>query len=31
MRYTFLLYTDLSAMPPMTDADMEQAKQVYGT
>jgi hypothetical protein len=31
MRYTFLLYTDLSAMPSMTDADMEQAKQVYGT
>jgi hypothetical protein len=30
MRCTFLLYSDLSHMPPMTDADMEREKQVYG-
>jgi hypothetical protein len=30
MKYTFLLYSDLSGMPAMTDADMEREKQVYG-
>jgi hypothetical protein len=30
MRCTFLLYSDPSAMPSMTQADMEREKQVYG-
>jgi hypothetical protein len=30
MRFTFLLYSDLSKMPAMTEADMEREHQVYG-
>jgi hypothetical protein len=30
MRYTFLLYSDLSGMPAMSDADIERSKEAYG-
>jgi hypothetical protein len=30
MRFTFLLYSDFSKLPPMTEADMEREHQVYG-
>jgi hypothetical protein len=30
MRFTFLLYSDFSKTPPMTEAEMEREHQVYG-